>query len=313
MEEFKYNFPKKILLSITTHGIVKSSMSKQSEREPTTFIIPEGIKLVKMNIATLGECNFMAPQTVVEYTKLIKRYEPYILRKGKDDRTIQHKIESIAKLIKTKEQKEELNSIKSEMIELLKKKKQDESMTEDEKYKVEDMQRFLSAYDKSYNVSIFNSGERTINKIYKRSNIEANKFDWIIKVINMPNQPDLLSYMIRQTRRGESEITLQEIVNFLKERGVEEIFLIDFSCALIEDIQKQDYISEREARSSRRSLKQRSIYGGFQSNKNKKIYNTNTYKVSNKSKSKTKTKSKHNNKNKNANKSRKSKKSKNQK
>lgn len=276
MEEFRYDytFPKKILLSVTTHGLLKSKKSEKMGRTVNTFVIPEGIKLIKMNIATMGECNFMAPQTVVEYTKLIKRYEPYILRKGKDDKTIERKIESIAKLIQTKEQKEELSSIKSEMIDLLKKKKQGQHMTEDEKYKVEDMERFLSAYDKSYNVSIFNPGESTINKSYKRSNIEANKFDWIIKVINLKGQPDLLPYMIRQTRRGESQITLEQLVNFLKEKGVEEIFLIDFSCALFEDIDEGDYVGARESRRSRRSLKSQSIYGGSynkKTNKTKKI------------------------------------------
>jgi hypothetical protein len=289
MEELKYNFPKKILLSVTTHGILKSWKSKAFGRELDTFIIPDGIKLIKMNIATLGECNFMAPETVTEFTKLIKRYEPYIIKKGKEDRIIKQKLESISKLIKTKEEEEKLPSIEVQMLDIIKKKKEGKKLNEDEKEMMNEINRYLTAYNKSYNISIFNPGEITVNKTFKRSNIEANKSDWIIKIINMPNQPDLLPYMVRQTRKGESEIKLEEIVNFLKERGVEEIFLIDFSCALFEDIDEGSYVSSRESRRSRRSIKQRSIYGG---RPRRRTINNNTKKNRKTNKNKTKSKTK---------------------
>lgn len=51
-------FPKKIILMITTHGEIPAPDSI-----PNTFEIPEGIKLVKLNVASLGECNLLNEET----------------------------------------------------------------------------------------------------------------------------------------------------------------------------------------------------------------------------------------------------------
>ena len=53
---------------------------------------------------------------------------------------------------------------------------------------------------------------------------------------------------------------------------LEEIYLIDFSCALFEDIDEGEYVSSRESRRSRRTIKERAIYGG---RKSRKRHNTN--------------------------------------
>lgn len=69
---------------------------------------------------------------------------------------------------------------------------------------------YYHAFDKSYTVTIKNSNDSMLNKIYHRDDDEVSMNDWVIKVVNMPGEPDILNYF------GKSEISLQEIVDFLK-------------------------------------------------------------------------------------------------
>ena len=262
MEEI--NFPKKILLSITTHGVLKTWKSERGY-VADTFKIPEGITLFKINVSSLGECNFMTAESVRDFTKIVKRYEPYIIRSrlNKSDKKLtKKKLKYISSTIKTKEQEEEIKDLQDEVTDFFKQIRKGEKLNDTDLERFKLLSSYVDAYDRSYKVSIFTSGEETTNKTYSRTNIEATKTDWVIKALNMKGQPDLLAYLFTQTRGGRSEITLQDLVDFLKSKGVEEIFLVDFSCSVFQDIDTYEDLSPRAVRTTRRYIKSMKSHGG---------------------------------------------------
>jgi hypothetical protein len=218
--------------------------------------MPEGIKLFKINVSTIGECNFMTDDSVKEYTKIVKSYQPYLLRKSRtrlSDSQIKQKLTKVTRVIKTKETKEELNELKKEMKKLFNKIQKTDKPLDEDVERLRDLSTYISNYDKSYTINIFNPGNTVMNKIYSRSNIESTKTDWVINALNMKGKPDLLKVLSTQTRRGESKITLQDLIQFLKSRGVKEIFLFDFSCSVLRDSYLGVDLSPRSIRRTRRS------------------------------------------------------------
>ena len=256
-------YPEKIILVITTHGILKARESELGNK-PDTFTMPEDIKLFKINVSTLGECNFMTEDSVKAYTNIVKRYTPYLIRKPRTsltDSQIKKKITGITHIIKTKETKEELDNLKENMKELFNKIQRSKKPSDEDLERLQNIATYISNYDKSYEITVANPGDVIMNKIFTRSNIQATKTDWIINAINMKGQPDLLKLYFTQTRRGESSITLQQLVNYLKMKGVKEIFLFDFSCSILQDINLGIELSPRSVRRTRRSSRL-SIKGG---------------------------------------------------
>lgn len=258
----RFNFPEKIILVSTTHGIIKGRHTDLGF-EPDLFKLPEGIRLFKLNVSSLGECNYMTDDTVKQYTKKVKSYAPYILRTKSSDLNLQKKkLLEIASVIKTEESKEELKERRNELNNILKKVKKGEKLSQSEEESSADLLSYLMAYDRSYNLNIFNPGDEIINKNYSRENIETTKYDWVMKIINMKGQPDLMQLYNTQTRRGTSRINLDEIINFLKENGVRQIYMFDFSCAVFLDEEVSDYLKSRSKRSARLSISKRGIHGG---------------------------------------------------
>jgi hypothetical protein len=275
------HFPKKVLLSITTHGVLKTWKSERGDIADT-FRIPEDITLFKINVSSLGECNFMRPEVVKEFTSVVKRYEPYILRHKtkKSDKTLsKHKLESLSRTIRSKELKEEIKDAQNEVKNFFKQIKKGEKISDAELERFNLLSTYVDAYDRSYRVSVFSPGEITTNKTYSRTNVEATKTDWVIKALNMKGQPDILQYLFVQTRGGKSQITLQDLVDFLKSKGVEEIFLVDFSCSVFQDIDSYEDLSPRAVRRTRRDIISLKSHGGKKTKYNKKSRKNKTKKV----------------------------------
>lgn len=232
------------ILFITTHGIV----TKEDETSDIhTFTVPQGITIKRATASTPGECNIVEPEVIDGYVSLIKSLMSELLSNREDTQN-----NAISKVFTTVQ--------KIESNELTKKRKYIEIAGDNEDY-VEDYKRFVKNFNKAFGYKEFHSGEQIIDKKYVRSNNQATKNDWTMKVMNIPGNPDLLSFLKSQTRFGESTVTLKEIVEFLQGKGVSTIVIFDMTCSSIMTTNFVEY-PERHVRRLRRDIKDRQI-GGY--------------------------------------------------
>jgi hypothetical protein len=100
-------------------------------------------------------------------------------------------------------------------------------------------------------INVFVPGDKVVNKFYTRVDSTADRYDFTIKVMNLPGEPDLLSYLFR-LKRGEkfTDITLASILRFLYNKGVENIIIFDTSCSVMNTM--EGYLEPRSVRQVRR-------------------------------------------------------------
>jgi hypothetical protein len=256
-------FPKKVILAISSHGWIHCD-----EGNPETFIIPEGITVNKITMSTPGNVNFVDPQQLKKSIKSIKKQQKRILD-SKKPATVQRAIEDLKESIKDID-KFEVPFLESEKRNT--KRPSDEDEIEEYETRKEQIEEYLYGLNKAHKNFILHPGDVVINKRYERENCTATKYDWVMPILNVPGEPDLLNLLRVQTRHGSCNSSLSEIINYFRDNSVEELTIIDFSCSVFleGDIKKDDLynLTQREVRNIRRDfLKEDKPYGG---NKHKK-------------------------------------------
>lgn len=258
-------FPKKVILAITSHGWIHCDTSN-----PETFTIPEGIVVNKVSMSTPGNVNFLDTEQIEEAIKEIKKQKRRLLMSKKQS-TIQYTIESIRQSIK-KQDYEEKTWLESERKENVMPSNSDD--IEEYNERKEQINDYINGLDKGHNKYTLNPGDTAVNKRYERKNDETTHYDWVMSILNMPGDPDLLQLMKIQTRRGSSSSSLSEVIDYLKENGVTEIIIFDFSCSVFLEgnIKKDDLykMSQRETRSIRRNFTKENTGYGIKHKKTKK-------------------------------------------
>lgn len=259
-------FPKKVILSITSHGWIHCD-----EGNPETFIIPEGITVNKITMSTPGNVNFVDPQQLKQSIRSIKRQEKRILD-SKRSSTVQRAIEDLKNNIIDID-KDEIKFLESERRNT--KIPVDEDKIEEYEKRQEQLSQYIYGLNKAHKNYILHPGDVVVNKRYERENCTATKYDWVMTILNVPGEPDLLNLLRVQTRHGSCNTSLSEIVNYFRDNGVEELTIIDFSCSVFleGDIKKDDLynLTQREVRSIRRDfIKEDKPYGGRRHKKTKK-------------------------------------------
>lgn len=228
---------KKLILAITTHG--KVTISNIDDAEPHTFIFPEGIKMTKLNVSAYGECNIMDEDQVDSYIGKIRK--------------------NMKSLLSPKLSAKKFRSLSEEFH------KTDTSFLKNIKYQYNDLKNksdedaltykgYLNGFDRSYTIETKSAGDITLNKYYVRTNADVKNNDWKIKAINMPGEPDILSCVGPQTREGSSKITLENLINMLRQYGVTEVIIFDFSCSDIGDDALDIELGARATRAHRRAF-----------------------------------------------------------
>ena len=142
-------------------------------------------------------------------------------------------LETIMRAIKRLDRKH-LRNIRSRVAEIkreIKKTDEDDENMDSLKDALLTRQGYIRHFEDGFTVQTFREGDLILNKKYERDNNTTTKTDWVINVMNIRGHPDLFSFLHRQTRSGTVYITLEEMVNFLKSKGVKEIILFDFSCS----------------------------------------------------------------------------------
>jgi hypothetical protein len=255
-------FPKTIVLSLTTHGLIVVGMWPVSMR-PKMFRVPRDITLVKMNAVMPTICNHVNEADVVHINELITdKINGMPVLDAKDLRQICEDIRP--ELLKYSDSS--IAGLYSSIKEKLKKKERGEVLTEEEGEALEREQAYLHSVDRGY-IIIDGTGSEMINKQYVRDNKDAlNPFgDWQIKALNLPGQPDLINEIERENGRmtgarvGEATTSLEEIINFCASRGSDRILIFDLTCSNVttdSSYEREDFFKGKDADRARRAYAQ---------------------------------------------------------
>ena len=234
-------WPDKMILFISTHGtiICENDVLKK-------FILPPGIELKRMQVSTPGNVNFASDSIMTGYVSMINAHRDELL--SNNDGTQDAAITKMMKYIRRND------LIQSDNLKRALEYSPEDEEDEDRHVNIVD---YLQGLNRSHRIQTYKSTQQNpvvvINKTYSRENQQKTKNDWTIKAMNIPGQPDLLAYMKKQTRHGDSTVSLKEIVDECLNHGVKQLMLFDFSCGSIAD-HKYNPVKTRHARILRRRI-----------------------------------------------------------
>lgn len=215
------SYPKTVIACITAHG----GIDVDSEGELTEeYIVPPGVRIIKLSAVSPGVCNLVFEEETVIFIDAI--FEFIRGRKRFTQRTVEKLAERLHEL------DEETKNIEGTRIQGL------ESRAEGAPdLLVED---YFHHADNKYTVRTYLPGEEIINKVYVRNNRElsASPFDLKINLMNVRGVPDLVEKISgkktglrSRTEDDSSEIHLNQGIDYLIEKGVTTIVVVDLSCS----------------------------------------------------------------------------------
>jgi hypothetical protein len=252
-------YPETIVISVTSHGVI---IIDNNTNKPLTFSVPSDMKIIKLSAVTPGVCNLTHPSDVDDFIKQVikKVNNPTEMTKLTNDPIIY--LETLAKLYKTIEEDTFAETVKEK--------------NPDYDFKIRD--DYLHHRNKSYNITQYESGNLIINKEYIRNNrteLNTGAWDFQINVLNVTGVPDLFNEIlgVRTYQNVNSTITLQQIVDFVKTKGVKQLIILDLSCANFETNVSDFFFTNRQERAIRRDIFKSGLNGGKRKNKKTKKYN----------------------------------------
>jgi len=233
------------ILYVTTHG----NIYKEEDKDVDTFIVPEGMTIKRAQISTPGEVCMYNDYDMDAVANFIESFLPRLIN---DNNDIQNEaINEILMEIKQEDAKDLLN--KRKFLGEFSKKQKREPLTQSNLYEQDQISRYVRQFEKGFRFSIFNSGDRIINKTYTRTNSEITQHNNVIQLLNFTGEPDLFSMLRNPSEQDDSIINLEIMVAFLEELNIKNIIIFDFSCSTILLPTSQE-ISQRELRQVRRGL-----------------------------------------------------------
>ena len=243
-------YPERVILANLSHGniiIDKKGIEK-------TFVIPEGISVKRAYASTPGVCNFISADSNAEFVRSIRSFKGKLLKpefNGDLDDKIKILLGTFQKSDKTDTFLGFINWLKERKTMTEKEIEEEDDETKDTAM---ESRRYVHTFDQFYKLSTYLPGDTIINKKFSRTNSEATRNEWVSTLINIePGSLDLLTIMRPQTREGETFLFLSDIINYLKDNGVKEIIMFDFSCSTFTDEEHYE-INDREIRARRRAI-----------------------------------------------------------
>ncbi len=260
---------KTIVLVISTHGSIPCEINSETNKyEPEMFIIPEGIEIHKISVATPGVAN-ITHRRLIEYQ--IANIQNSMQNLLSDNFNVASFIDNIKYGKDGWRQNMEYAT-------------QDLQQYEQDCYKKNRCEDFLYYSGKGYKYSILtaedsddpNVSNKVANKMYTRTIDEKNGNYFSITELNTSRaifeQPDLLFKIFGnkgiplQNGKILQVVDLQFIVEHYKNLGFNKIILFDFSCSVFK--YKDTLLDRPIARQLRRDMCKNNIKSGGK----KKIY-----------------------------------------
>lgn len=212
-------YPEIAVVLVTSHGTIKVN---PTTHEPYTFRVPDNMSMTMLNAAAPGVCNMLHSYDADDFSmKMIKSLK-------KDE---------IAELLES-----EPTAFVDSLIDTLKKydvavKKDiysNQKIIDDEPPDV-DEEQYIYHYDKAYKIRSYGTGSSVINKEFSRNNLtEQNDGIWNFKIIvlNKTGFPDIIREVNgRSIKDNNTYISLETIVNYLKDDKVKHVVFLDLSCS----------------------------------------------------------------------------------
>lgn len=216
-----FQLPKKIVLIITTHGHLRYPF--REFQNPLNSI-------TNVKIAPVGECNFMDKKDADNLLSNIHTYIPNLLNSNKPEEN-KIWIDSIVnQFLDTQEAK--MNSMLKEMNDT-------------------DVFGFYRKFKNPREIKTILNGENIINKFYLNDTpgqFPYGVFALFIDEQGNTRQIDIFDFVTKFI--SDTQISLQQIIEYLNKKGVDDVIIFDFTCDVY--FRNGERASERETRSIRR-------------------------------------------------------------
>lgn len=243
------------ILFISTHGLINCS----NDDEIDYIRIPEGMQVIKITLSLQGNVNMVSEGTYDFALVVIN--------------SLKSKMLSINNDISTEGINEAIGHIKDLQLDLskstlktLNKELKKSNYNKKIKKKYERQYAFVHGMKDSVKNFTLNEGDLIANKTFLRDSSDiSNKIgdqDYSITIVNSPDKTDVLSEMTRTTRYGSQRITMEQLLNYFKNKGIVKLIIFDYSCSVYK---KRKYVEERSTRNIRR--KSSHAYGGKRTKK----------------------------------------------
>ena len=241
---------------ITSHGGIPCTMDNANY---DTFVIPEGIEVIKFTISVPGIVSYADQVNVDNYIKLINKYADDLINTEVNDAFLKIIVEGIQELFKDIVKKK-LNKYKKN------------------KY-ISDL---LHHYEKGFNIYKLRAGDRMINKIYTRDVVQKKINNWsIIELSHKYSDEDVeksLPDIFFKIPRNITPINIrfkiglymdiirtEQLIEYYKSKGIKKLLIFDFSCSDFTNTSNNLKLFNNEDRLSRRlrrNTKQENIPSG---------------------------------------------------
>jgi hypothetical protein len=245
------SYPDTVMACVTAHGGIDVTAHGELLEH---YLVPEGVKIIKLSAVSPGICNMVTEE---ESESFIEEIFKFI--RGSKGRKPRKKFtrETVEKLAahfhKLDEATDNIEGCRRQGL---------DSRTEG----VPDplIEDYFHHADTKYVVQEYSGGDEILNKVYVRNNRELalSPFDLKINLMNVVGVPDLVEKITgkktglrpRPGAEDSSEIHLNHAINYLTDRGVTTIVLVDLSCSFF-GVQGTDFTkpsAETEAASTGR-------------------------------------------------------------
>jgi hypothetical protein len=264
------------IIQVTTHGIIPLN----DKGEPELFKLPPGMTLIKMSAVTPGVCNFLesnisyyTTSTILKNMTSINRLLNHEATSGEPlSETSKQYFNSLANLFRngdTLQVKEIASRVQSRLSQSVK------------TFVDPDEVDYFHTLDRNYVLTLFKDEQLVANKLYERSDKEffgvqpgdpdskTHTWDFKVNRLDQPGQPDLMMVInTRPVSRSKvsaiSDVSLKELLFYLRGTGVKNVIIFDFSCSAFSS---DEELVDTTTRVLRRGL------AGYYGGKNKKLEN----------------------------------------
>lgn len=251
-------YPKRVILANFSHG----SIDLEKDGTEKTFIMPAGMSVKRGNASVPGVCNFISGDANAYFARTINSYKRKL--ETMPFTNIDREFKVILDIFKKYDRADTLEAIKP-MVQKRGTITAEEMGLETEKEKTDyltEAKKYVDTYDSFFRLATYLPGERVIDKLFTRTNTEAvntpSSVEWVCLILNLENitgppYQDLFTLIMPQTRGGTIDIPLSQIIEFLQDKGVEEIIIFDNSCSVFFDEDGQQP-PDRDIRHRRRTI-----------------------------------------------------------
>lgn len=241
------------VLAITAHGDIQVEYHLDNPIQPTynivtpvRFEIPDDMEIIGIEVVSPSVPNLLPPKNTLPFLKIIKEETS-----GFNENTTVDEMTAMVSSIKNK-----LSDLDDQPYDVINQFRQkNTNYTEDE-----DVRAYFYHTDLLYRINNykvinpFNKEYLRENKLITNNKRSRNFYDWKINILNSIPEIDLMSVLNQRVEslrssssRSEFTITrLQKIIEYLHNKGIKKIILIDFSCSVIR--RKTSGVTEREER-----------------------------------------------------------------